>query len=231
MKILGLIPARGGSKRIPGKNVKPLGGLPLIAWTIRAALASNACSDVIVSTDDENIASIARKYGARVPGLRPAQLATDMSNSVDVALYELDRYEKTHGNVDGLLLLQPTSPFRTAESITKAVDLFETAGGSNALVSVCKAPVHPAWCFRVKESGEMEPYLDQDNLQQRSQDLEPAYALNGAIYIISPRVLRHERTFLPKCAQPFVMDLLRENIDIDTDNDWMMAEFFANYNN
>ena len=226
MKILGLIPARGGSKRIPGKNVKLLGGLPLIAWTIRAALASNACADVIVSTDDENIASIARKYGATVPGLRPAQLATDMSTSVEVALYELDRHEKTHGKVDGLLLLQPTSPFRTADSITKAVALFEMTGGSNALVSVSKAPVHPAWCFRLKESGGMEPFITQADRERRSQDLEAAYSLNGAIYLVSPCQLRSEKSFVPACAVPFIMDSMHESLDIDTENDWLMADFF-----
>ncbi|ACU88491.1 cytidylyltransferase domain-containing protein [Desulfomicrobium baculatum] len=225
MKILGLIPARGGSKRIHGKNVKLLGSLPLIAWTIRAALVSNACSHIVVSTDDVNIAATAEKFGATVPGLRPPQLATDVATSVDVALYELDRHEEAYGAVDGLLLLQPTSPFRTAESIKKAVTLYEMTKGHNAVVSVSKAPVHPAWCFRLKKSG-MEPYLGREGIERRSQDLEAAYALNGAIYLISPQMLRSGHSFLPERTVPFVMESIYEALDIDTENDWMLAEFF-----
>jgi N-acylneuraminate cytidylyltransferase/CMP-N,N'-diacetyllegionaminic acid synthase len=225
MNILGLIPARGGSKRIPGKNIKLLGGLPLIAWTIRAALASNTCSHIVVSTDDDNIAAIAEKFGAIVPGLRPEQLATDVSTSVDVAIYELEKHEKTHGPVDGVLLLQPTSPFRTAESIKKAVNLFEMTGGCRAVVSVSKAPVHPAWCFRLNKSG-MEPYLGRDNLEKRSQDLEEVYALNGSIYLISPYRLRSEKSFVPACAVPFIINSEHESLDIDTENDWSMANYF-----
>ena len=230
MNILGLIPARGGSKRIPGKNIKLLGGLPLIAWTIRAALASNTCSHIVVSTDDDNIAAIAEKFGATVPGLRPEQLATDDSTSVDVAIYELEKHEKTHGPVDGVLLLQPTSPFRTAESIKKAVNLFEMTGGCRAVVSVSKAPVHPAWCFRLNKSG-MEPYLGRDNLEKRSQDLESAYMLNGAIYLISAPQLQNERSFLPECAVPFSIESRYEALDIDTEEDWIMAEFFIEFMN
>ncbi|MBU4525054.1 MAG: acylneuraminate cytidylyltransferase family protein [Desulfomicrobium sp.] len=230
MNILGLIPARGGSKRIPGKNVKLLGDLPLIARTIQAAIASTTCSDIVVSTDDTEIADIARKFGATIPGLRPPHLATDEATSVDVALYELDRHEKAHGPVDGLLLLQPTSPFRTAESIKKAVTLFEMSQGCHAVVSVSKAPVHPAWCFRLNKSG-MEPYLGRDNLERRSQDLESAYSLNGAIYLISPLQLQNGHSFLPKSAVPFVMESIHEALDIDTEDDWMMAEFFINFMN
>lgn len=226
MNILGLIPARGGSKRIPGKNIKLLGGLPLIAWTIRVAIESNACSHIIVSTDDENIAGIARKFGATIPGLRPAHLATDASSSADVAIYELDRHEQVRGRVDGVLLLQPTSPFRTAESIRKAVDLYKMAQGNNAVVSVYKAPVHPEWCFRLNKSGIMEPYLARVGLERRSQDLEAAYALNGSIYLISPHQLREEKSFSPACAIPLIISPMHESLDIDTENDWLMAEYF-----
>lgn len=228
MKILGLIPARGGSKRIPGKNVKLLGGLPLIAWTIRATLASNVCSDVVVSTDDQNIAAIAKTFGATVPGLRPLHLATDMATSVDVALYELGRHEEANGPVDGLLLLQPTSPFRTAKSIQQAVALYEMTGGKNAVVSVSKAPIHPEWCFRLDESGGMEPFLAGAARERRSQDLETPYALNGAIYLISPHQLRNEKSFLPACAIPFIVASAREALDIDNENEWSQAEFFLN---
>lgn len=225
MNILGLIPARGGSKRIPGKNVKLLGGLPLIAWTIRAAIASAKCSQVVVSTDDENIASVSRQFGATVPSLRPAQLATDVSTSVDVALYELEKHERAYGPVDGLLLLQPTSPFRTSQSINDAVDLYSVEEGHKAIVSVSRAPVHPAWCFRLEKYG-MVPYLGRDILKKRSQDLEAAYTLNGAIYLISPSQLRSGKSFLHADAIPFIMESGPEVLDIDTESDWLMAEFF-----
>lgn len=96
------------------------------------------------------------------------------------------------------------------------------------MVSVSEAPVHPAWCFRLKESGGMEPFLAQTDRERRSQDLDAAYALNGAIYLISPRQLRNEKSFLPACAVPFFMDSTREALDIDTENDWLQAEFFLN---
>ena len=130
--------------------------------------------------------------------------------------------------MDGLLLLQPTSPFRTAESIKEAVALYEKTQGKNAVVSVSKAPVHPAWCFRLKDSGGMEPFLRQADRERRSQDLDAAYALNGAIYLISPRQLRNEKSFLPAGAVPFIMASTREALDIDTEHDWLQAEFFLN---
>lgn len=228
MNILGLIPARGGSKRIPNKNIKLLGGIPLIAWTIKTSIASNACSRIVVSTDDEKIASIAQEFGATVPGLRPPELATDESTSVEVALYELSRHEEAYGPVDGLLLLQPTSPFRTAENITRAVALYEVTGGRNAVVSVSKAPVHPAWCFRLTDPGRLKPYLAGTDQSKRSQDLETAYTLNGSIYLISPSQLRNGKNFLPTTVVPFVISSIEEALDIDTEDDWIMAEFFLN---
>ena len=223
MKILALIPARGGSKRVPGKNIKNLGGLPLIAWTLRAAHDSGVCAAVVVSTDDEAIAAVAREHGADVPGLRPAELATDTAGSVDVALQALDGYEAEHGPVDGLLLLQPTSPFRSADTIRRGAALFAENHGRQPVVSVSPAENHPAWCFRTTPGG-MEPFLGWDAINRRSQDLEPAWALNGALYLIAPTRLRQERSFLTPDTRPLVMDDPDEAIDIDTPEDWALAE-------
>lgn len=223
MRLLALIPARGGSKRVPGKNIKNLGGLPLIAWTLRAAHDSGVCGAVVVSTDDEAIAAVAREHGADVPGLRPAELASDTAGSVDVALHALDRYEAAHGPVDGLLLLQPTSPFRTADTIRRGAALFAKTHGRRSVVSVSPAPSHPAWCFRTTPDG-MEPFLGWEAINHRSQDLEPAWALNGALYLISPARLREVRRFLTPDTLPLVMDDPREAIDIDTPEDWARAE-------
>jgi N-acylneuraminate cytidylyltransferase/CMP-N,N'-diacetyllegionaminic acid synthase len=221
MKILAVVPARGGSKRLPGKNIKLLGGRPLIGWTIEAALQSDAACAVLVSTDDAQIGAVAQAFGASVPGLRPAHLATDTATSVDVVLHALDVYESDHGQVDGVLLLQPTSPFRTAESIRRAVALFRE-DVSRPLVSVCAASTHPAWCFRL-EGDSMEPFLGWENLSRRSQDLEPAWTLSGSIYLIAPDVLREHRRFvLPGTVPMMVYDNL-ESIDIDTPEDWSAA--------
>lgn len=161
MRILALIPARGGSKRLPGKNVKLLGGLPLIAWTIRSALESQVCVDVVVSTDDPEIKRVSCHYGASVSGLRPIELATDTASSVDVALHALDEYEAGHSPVDGLMLLQPTSPFRPSKTIKEAVGLFESAEGKYPVVSVSPASCHPSWCFKLDmQSYTMAPFLE-----------------------------------------------------------------------
>ena len=221
MKILAVVPARGRSKRLPGKNIKLLGGRPLIGWTIEAALQSDAACAVLVSTDDAQIGAVAQAFGASVPGLRPAHLATDTATSVDVVLHALDVYESDHGQVDGVLLLQPTSPFRTAESIRRAVALFRE-DVSRPLVSVCAASTHPAWCFRL-EGDSMEPFLGWENLSRRSQALEPAWTLSGSIYLIAPDVLREHRRFvLPGTVPMMVYDNL-ESIDIDTPEDWSAA--------
>lgn len=223
MKILALIPARGGSKRLPGKNIRLLGGRPLIGWTIAAAQDSGVCSYIIVSTDDEGIAQVARTQGADVPGLRPAELASDTTGSVEVALHALEHHEQEHGPIDGLLLLQPTSPFRTADTIRTAVQKFIGTAGEHPVVSVSPAASHPAWCFRTTEHG-MEPFLGWEALSKRSQDLEPALVLNGAIYLIAPDRLRKESSFLTKDTQPLIMKNDLEEIDIDTLADWEKAE-------
>ncbi len=225
MKVLGLIPARGGSKRLPGKNTRELGGHPLIAWSIRSALDSKCCNDVLVSTDNQCIAEIAGKYGADIPWMRPGELATDEASSVDVALHAIDAYEASRGPVDALLLLQPTSPFRTAASIRHAMALFSVFDGRRPLVSVKPAQTHPAWCFEVSENS-MVPCLGWSELSRRSQGQKPAWALDGAIYIISPDTLRTERSFLPEDVLPFEIRQAHESMDIDTLDDFELCEMF-----
>ncbi len=125
MRILAVIPARGGSKRLPRKNIRPLGGIPLIFWSINAAKGISEICDILVSTDDPEIAEVTKNTGALVPWLRPRELATDTAQSVDVCLHALEWYEKEKGKVDGLMLLQPTSPFRTRGSILRGIELFD----------------------------------------------------------------------------------------------------------
>jgi CMP-N,N'-diacetyllegionaminic acid synthase len=222
MRILALVPARGGSKRLPGKNSRKLGGKPLIVWSIEVAAGHEDICDVLVSTDDAEIARLAESAGALVPWIRPAELAADRASSVDVALHALDWYERERGALDGLLLLQPTSPFRSKETLRAGIDKFRQSGG-RAVLSVSTVPVHPLWTLRV-ENDRLVPFLDRHALDVRSQDLPPVFAPNGALYLIGPSDLRAHRSFFGGEAVPLVMDSPRETLDIDTEADWKLAE-------
>ena len=221
MKILALVAARGGSKRVAGKNIRPLGGRPLIVWTLDAVRGVSGVCDTLVSTDDEAIASVAREAGALVPWLRPAALATDTATSVDVCLHALDWYERERGDVDGLLLLQPTSPFRRRDTIERGCALFAESS-RRPVIGVAPAASHPMWCYRV-EGTRMRPFVG-DAGEARSQDLPPAYVINGAFYLIAPADLRAARSFLADNMAPLVVDRPGESVDIDTEWDWTLAE-------
>jgi len=199
-----------------------LGGNPLIVWTIDAAMGIPEIAHILVSTDDAAIADVARNAGALVPWLRPAELATDSASSLDASIHALDWYEAQYGGVDGLLLLQPTSPFRRRESIVRAIELFR-ANGMSPVVGVSPAQSHPFWCFRIHRDR-LRPYIDGAGLQMRSQDLPSAYVLNGALYLIAPEELRRQRSFFTDDMVPLVMSEAAEGIDIDTEWDWKLAQ-------
>lgn len=222
LKILALITARGGSKRLVGKNLRPLGGKPLIVWSIDVAKCTPEICDILVSTDDPAIAEIARKAGALVPWLRPAELSTDTALSVDVCLHALDWYEEKNGVVDGLLLLQPTSPFRSRDSVCRGIELFQERR-YRPVLGVSPVESHPMWCFQV-EGESMRPFIDGGGVHLRSQDLPPAYMINGAFYLITPDALRNRRSFFRDDMVPLKMNEPEERIDIDTEWDWKMAE-------
>lgn len=220
MKILALVPARGGSKRLPRKNIRVLGDKPLIVWTLEAVRDIPSICDVLVSTDDPEIASVARNHHALVPWLRPAKLATDTATSLDVCLHALEWYELEKGRVDGLLLLQPTSPFRTPATISKGIELFRQY--HRPVIGVSPAESHPMLCFKV-EREKMYPFIES-NLNVRSQDLPSAYVINGALYLISPQDLRQYQAFYTKKTLPLVINSPAECIDIDTEWDWQIAK-------
>jgi CMP-N,N'-diacetyllegionaminic acid synthase len=227
MKILALITARGGSKRLPGKNIKVLGSKPLIVWSIESAKGIRDICDVLVSTDDIEIAQVAEKAGAFVPWLRPEELATDTATSVDVCIHALDWYEKKRGKVDGLLLLQPTSPFRTSQTIRRGIELF-VSNHKRSVISVSKAASHPWWCFKIKDL-QMLPFIEDVKTGVRSQDLPPAFVTNGALYLVAPEKLRKTRSFLNEDNMPLEMLSAEECIDIDTEWDWKIAEMIFNF--
>lgn len=222
MRILALIAARGGSKRVPGKNLRLLGARPLLAWSVDVAKDVPDICDILVSTDDAAIASAAQNAGALVPWLRPAELATDTASSADVCLHALDWYERENGKVDGLLLLQPTSPFRSRATVLRGIELFRT-GEHRPVVGVSTTPAHPFWCFRI-EAGTLRPFIDTANLELRSQDLPPAYVVNGVLYVITPDDLRKRHSFMGGDAQALVIADPREGIDIDSEWDWIIAQ-------
>ncbi|MBC3242141.1 acylneuraminate cytidylyltransferase family protein [Pseudomonas lurida] len=227
MNILAIVPARGGSKRLPGKNIKQLGDRPLIAWTIDAAKLSGEFTDVLVTTDDEEIASAAEQCGGIIIHRRSAELSSDIASSYDVVMDALDKYESlSRGVVQGVMLLQPTSPFRTAESISAAVRLFSSS--KTPVVSVCRSEVHPAWTFKIS-GALLDPFLGWDDLALRSQDLPPAYTLTGSIYLITPEDLRRHKRFLIPGTQPLVTSHGAEALDIDTADDWQKALDYLAY--
>jgi CMP-N,N'-diacetyllegionaminic acid synthase len=227
-KVVAVVPARGGSKRLPRKNVLPLAGRPLIAWTLDVARESGVLDDLLVSTDDEEIAAVARQCGASVPWLRPPALATDTATSAAVLQHALQWYESEHGSVAAVVLLQPTSPFRSAETLRGAVASFlaQPPSDRHAVVGVSPAAAHPAWTFRV-EGATMHPFLGWDAMQHRSQDLPAAYTLNGAIYVLSPEAIHDGAPLIRPGARPFVMTDPREALDIDTEEDWRTAQRMA----
>jgi len=222
MKILAIIPARGGSKRVPNKNLRELGGKPLINWSIDACRGIPEICDVLVSTDSQAIAQVAGAAGALVPWLRPAELATDTAKSIDVCLHALDWYEAKKGQVDGLLLLQPTSPFRSRQTIQSGITLFREHGG-RPVVAVSPAESHPMWCFKI-EGNRLQAFLDHGGLTMRSQDLPLAYVVNGAFYLATPDYLRYEKSFFGNDVVPLTVIDKLESLDIDTEWDWLCSE-------
>lgn len=222
MKILALIPARGGSKRLPGKNIRILGDKPLIVWTIDVAKEIPTICDILVSTDDPAIAAVCTGVGALLPWLRPPELATDTANSVDVVLHALDWYEAEKGAVDGVLLLQPTSPFRTKETVHEGIELY-VKHERKSVLGISPAHSHPMWTLKM-DGDYLVPFMQSHGIGIRSQDLQPAYVVNGSFYLISPAELRAIKSFIGAKTIPLLIESPQEALDIDTEWDWTVAE-------
>ena len=219
--IIGLIPARGGSKGLPGKNIRPLLGKPLIAWTIKQALSSKYLDRVIVSTDDEEIAEVSKEYGAEVPFLRPEELATDEAKGIDVVLYAIDWMERNDKPYDLLMLLQPTSPLRTSNDIDKAIELLFQKN-AQAIVSVCEVDHHPYWSNTLPDDGCMKDFIKPEVTNKNRQELPIFYRLNGAIYLAYSDYLKEKRSFLGKDTFAYIMPQ-RRSVDIDNEVDFKLA--------
>ena len=218
-KIIAIIPARGGSKRLPKKNIRTFLGKPLIAWTIERALKSKYLDRVIVSTDNKEIAEISKKYGAEVIK-RPKNLAGDKSKVIDTVFQLLNVLKAERYNPEIVVLLQPTSPLRTTNDINGAIQLF--------LKNKCEAVIsfHESdsilWSFKMGKKY-LKPILGDKYLKQRSQDLTKVYVPNGALYVFTPKNLLKYKSFYAKDLLPYIMSSQR-SMDIDREIDLKLAE-------
>lgn len=222
-RVLALIPARGGSKGLPGKNLRPLLGKPLIGWTIEQAAACAELDARIVSTDDPAIAETAKRLGAEVPFQRPAALATDTASSVDVVLHALDTLKQSGREFDLVVLLEPTSPLREPSDISGALARLANSPEIDSVVGVAAAESrHPAFLYRI-ENGLLRPYAGAQPTGLRRQDLEKLYFLEGTVYASRIAALRAKRSFYHERTAPWPVARYK-SLEIDELSDLIAAE-------
>jgi CMP-N-acetylneuraminic acid synthetase len=219
--VLGLITARGGSQRLPRKNILPFCGKPLIAWTIEAALASECITDCIVSSENEEILEIAREYGALTPFVRPAELSSDASASIDVILHALEWLSRNRLNYKSVILLQPTSPLRLAEDIDNAFTLYHKVQAVSC-VSVCEI-AYTGLFYHADAQLKLKPFISSE-MQEFKNTIQPIYYLNGAIYISDAIYLRKYKSLITDETIGYIMPKERA-VDIDSALDFSIAEF------
>lgn len=224
MKNLCIIPARGGSKRIPRKNIKPFMGKPIMAYSIEAALKSGLFDEVMVSTDDEEFAEVARKFGASVPFLRSEATANDYAGTVDVLLEVLTMYRKVGKEFDNICCLYSTAPFVTAERLKEGYKNLDENNDASFTMVQYSYPVQRS--LRVNGNGYVEMVFP-DYLGSRSQDLEPIYHDAGQFYFVKVKELERQKTLWCKNTVPLILSEL-EVQDLDTLTDWQLAEMKYN---
>ncbi len=225
MKILAIIPARGGSKGIPHKNIKPLGSKELICYTIETAIACNLLDTVMVSTDDEKIAKVSEKTGAKIPFLRPTHLAKDTSPTIDTIIHTLRFYKEKGQKFDAVCLLQPTVPFRHPNLIKEAVNKFKEQK-ADSLITVREVPhvYNPHWVYEQKEdSSFLKLAMQDENIIPRRQSLPKAFHRDGSIYLTKTKVILEENSLYGKKVA-FLVNENSPDINIDTMSDWEKAE-------
>jgi len=221
--MLALIPARGGSKGLPGKNIRLFAGKPLIVYSIEAAKLAPSVSQVICSTDSHEIAAIAKEYGAEVPFMRPPELAQDHSLAIDNYIYTVDRLmNEKHTEIKELVVLLPTAPLRNANHVEEAIALFK-AKNADSVVSYYPAPHPVQWHKYIDDNGILRSFFPETTLANR-QDEKQAYLPNGAIYIFKYELLKIKRAYYSDCSYPYIMPA-RASVDIDTADDFAYAEY------
>lgn len=221
--VLALVPARGGSKGLPGKNVRPLLGKPLIGWSIDQGRASKYVDAVVVSTDDDAIAVAARAHGAELPFMRPLELASDTASSIDVILHALDALEQAGRRYDVLVLLEPTSPLRETADIDAALEALLDNTEAQSIVGVAKVEAgHPS--FLLRRNGKLlEPYAPQEFGAKRRQDLDELFFLEGTVYITWVEALRERRGFYHERTMPYIVPKYK-SFEVDDLTDFTVIE-------
>ncbi|MFT6906572.1 MAG: CMP-N,N'-diacetyllegionaminic acid synthase [Oleiphilaceae bacterium] len=219
--MIAIIPARGGSEGLPGKNIKLLNGKPMIAYAIEAALASKYITEVIVSTDDSEIYQVALQYGSKDTFLRPSELAQNRSLAIDNYIYTLERLKNEYGyNIDNFIVLQPTSPLRNSADIDAAIELFQSKK-ADSVVSYCKEHHPISWHKYIKQDGRLDNIFP-DAIKNR-QDIKPTYYPNGAIFIFKYELIKLGN-YYSNNSYAFLMPRNR-SVDVDTLDDFEYAQF------
>jgi N-acylneuraminate cytidylyltransferase len=227
-RILGLINARGGSKGIPRKNIKPLGGKPLIAWAIDAGLASKRLTRLIVSTEDPEIADIAQQFGADVPFVRPPELASDAALQIDAIRHALETLSAAGEDYDAVAVLQPTCPLRRSDDIDGALDLL-ISENADTVISVMEVQgQHPLTMYTRAADGGLTPLMEANQAGVQRQEFPAVWWRNGAVYAIRSAVILEQGTLYGAKVLGYAMPAER-SINIDEPLDWMMAEAMVTY--
>ncbi len=228
MKILAIIPARGGSKGLPGKNIKLLGTKPLLYYTTAAAKDSKLLFKTIVSTDDYEIAEVAKNLEIEVPFLRPSHLAQDKVPTIDVVVDVLKWYKNQDITFDAVCILQPTTPFRESGFIDKAIQKFIDSD-TDSLISVLPVPheYNPHWCFEVNDKQELYIATGDDKIISRRQDLPKTFHRDGSVYLTKSSVILEQKS-LYGGSIAYIESNLQNYVNIDTQTDWDKAEFIVN---
>ncbi len=223
MKVLAIIPARGGSKGVPGKNIKLLGEKPLIAHAIECAKNSKKVTRIVVSTDSEEISRIAISFGSEII-IRPSELANDTANVVSAVEYSL---QQLNDNYDLIVLLQPTSPLRTSNDLNNIISIFEENKNVDGVISVVPFDdYHPARMYNIKEDNQLFPFVNEGETTRR-QDLDPVYYRNGCFYAVRTEAFCREKSFMVKNKKAYIMDA-NWLANIDSIRDFKIAELLYN---
>lgn len=225
--MIAIVPARGGSKGLPGKNIKNLLGKPMIAYTIEEALKSEYITEVIISTDCKEIEAVATKYGAKSPFLRPEYLATDSAKAIDNYIYTIDRLNKEFAyDIKDFVLLQPTSPLRTVEDIDKSIELFKDKN-ADSVVSYTEEHHPIVWHKYITEDGKFENIFEEKLLNR--QEIKKSYFPNGAVFVFDYRLIKQGKYYSDN-SYAYIMPRNR-SVDVDTIEDFKYIEFLMSGNN
>jgi len=225
--ILCLIPARGGSKGLPQKNIKDLCGKPLIAWSIETALRSKYIDEVIVSTDDEDIAKAASKFGALIPFMRPKELAADGSKTMDVILHAIHYFEKAGKIFDIIVLIEPTSPLRETSDIDQALENLISTEQAESIVGIAKVEnTHPAFLIKLKDKF-LRPYLSDEFKILRRQEIDDLYFYEGSLYISYTKSLQVRKNFYHEKTLGYIVPKWK-SFEVDDIVDFVIIEAILN---